>query len=83
MKQLCHGRTVEPDRAELVALRGVSSGELHADSVSMFLILGLIFGVAWLLGLVVFNVTVAAFHVLLVLAVIGLVVHFASRPRTS
>ncbi len=49
----------------------------------MFLIIGLIFGLAWLLGLVVFNVTVAAFHILLVLAVIGVVVHFASRPRTT
>jgi len=45
----------------------------------MFLLLGFIFGLAWLLGLVVFNVTVASFHFLLLLAVVGIVGHFVRR----
>jgi hypothetical protein len=42
----------------------------------MLLILAIAFAVAWLLGLVVFKVSAAAIHLLLVLAIIGVVAHF-------
>jgi hypothetical protein len=42
----------------------------------MLMALAIILAVAWLLGFSVFNVASAALHVLLVLAVIALVVHF-------
>jgi hypothetical protein len=48
----------------------------------MFLLLGLVLLVAWVLGLTAFKVTAAAVHVLLVLAVIGIVAHFVRGRRT-
>jgi hypothetical protein len=42
----------------------------------MILILAIILAIAWLLGFTVFHVASAAIHFLLVLAVIGLIVHF-------
>ncbi len=42
----------------------------------MFLILAVVLALAWVTGFAVFHVSVAAIHLLLVLAVIGLVVHF-------
>jgi hypothetical protein len=42
----------------------------------MILILAVILAVAWLLGFVVFHVASAAIHVLLVLAVAGVLAHF-------
>ncbi len=47
----------------------------------MLLILAVLLGVAWLLGLTVFKVTAVAFHVLVLLAVVGVIAHFASRGR--
>lgn len=41
----------------------------------MILILAIILAVAWLLGFTVFHVASAAIHVLLVLAVVGVIVH--------
>jgi hypothetical protein len=41
----------------------------------MILILAMILGVAWLLGFTVFHVASAAIHVLLVLAVVGVIAH--------
>ena len=42
----------------------------------MLLALAVILAVAWLLGFSVFHVASAAIHVLIVLAVIALIVHF-------
>lgn len=42
----------------------------------MLMALAIILAVAWLLGFSVFNVASAALHILLVLAVIALIVHF-------
>ena len=50
----------------------------------MILILAIILAAAWLVGFTVFHVASAAIHFLLVLAVVGVIVHFvrgtASRP---
>ena len=45
----------------------------------MFLILAIILGIAWIGGFTVFHVTSAAIHVLLVLAVVSIVLHFVRR----
>jgi uncharacterized protein DUF5670 len=42
----------------------------------MFLVIALVLGLAWLTGFVVFHVSVAAIHLLLLLAVVGVVIHF-------
>ena len=42
----------------------------------MLLLLAVILALGWLFGFVVFHVASGAIHLLLVLAVIGLVVHF-------
>ena len=49
----------------------------------MLLILAAILGIAWLLGFTVFHVASGAIHLLLVLAVIGLVVHFVRGRGAS
>ena len=48
----------------------------------MLLILAIILAVAWVLGFAVFHVASAAIHVLLILAIIGIVVHLL-RGRTG
>ena len=47
----------------------------------MLLAIAILLAVAWLLGLTVFKVTASAFHLLVVLAVIGLVAHFVRGSR--
>lgn len=42
----------------------------------MLVALAIILAVAWLLGFSVFNVASAALHILIVLAIVALVVHF-------
>lgn len=42
----------------------------------MILILALVLAVAWLLGFTVFHVASAAIHILLALAVVGVIAHF-------
>ena len=49
--------------------------------VFMFLILFLVLLVVWLLGWVVFHVAGGLIHLLLIVAVIALIVHFARRRR--
>jgi hypothetical protein len=44
---------------------------------TMLLALAIVLGIAWLLGLTVFKVSAVAFHLLIVLAVVGLIAHFA------
>ena len=48
----------------------------------MFVILGIILLVAWLLGLTAFHVAGGLIHLLLILAVISIIVHFV-RGRTA
>ena len=51
----------------------------------MFIILAIILGVAWLLGFTVFHVASAGIHLLILLAIASLVVHFlrGATRRTS
>jgi uncharacterized protein DUF5670 len=49
----------------------------------MLLALAIILGIAWLLGFGVFHVASAAFHVLVVLAVISVIAHFVQRSRNA
>ncbi len=49
----------------------------------MFLAIAIVLAVAWLLGLIVFKVSAAAIHLLIVLAVIGLVLHFVRGGRAA
>lgn len=42
----------------------------------MFILLAIILGVAWLLGFTVFHVASAAIHLLILLAIASVVVHF-------
>lgn len=49
----------------------------------MFVVLAILFGIAWLLGLTVMKVSSFAIHVLLILAVISVIVHFVRRTRSS
>lgn len=48
----------------------------------MFLTIAIVLAVAWLLGFTVFHVSAFAIHVLLVLALVAVIVHFA-RGRDS
>lgn len=47
----------------------------------MFLILAIVVAIAWLLGLVVFHVASGAFHLLLLVVAIGVVLHFLHVGR--
>lgn len=49
----------------------------------MFLTLAVILIIAWALGLFAFHVTVAFIHLLLVLGVIALILHFVRRPNRA
>jgi hypothetical protein len=49
----------------------------------MLLLLAVIVGIAWLLGLTVFHVAGGAIHLLLVLAVVGIIVHFVRASRSG
>ena len=50
----------------------------------MLILLGIVLFVAWLLGFTVFHVASAAIHVLIVLAVVALILHFVRGVgRTS
>lgn len=48
----------------------------------MLIALAIILAVAWLLGFSVFEVTSAAVHVLIVLAIIALIAHFVQGRGT-
>jgi hypothetical protein len=47
----------------------------------MLLLLAIILGLAWILGFTVFHVASSAIHVLLVVAIIGLVLHFVRAGK--
>jgi hypothetical protein len=47
----------------------------------MFIALAVLLAIAWALGFTVFHVSSAAIHLLIVLAIVSAVVHFAQRRR--
>ena len=47
----------------------------------MFAVIALILFIAWLLGFAAFHVTAGIIHLLVILAVISLIVHFVSGRR--
>ena len=55
--------------------------DFTGGSVSIFTILFVILLVAWVLGWGVFHVASAMIHILLVVALISLVLHFIRGPR--
>jgi len=46
----------------------------------MLLLLAIILFIAWILGFIAFHVTVGFIHILIVLGIISLIVHFVRRP---
>ena len=48
----------------------------------MLIALAIVLGIAWVLGYTVFHVASAAIHVLIVLAVVSLIMHFVRGVRT-
>ena len=57
-------------------------GDLHKE-IPMFLTLFAILLVMWVLGFFAFHVAGGLIHLLLILAVISLVVHFFRRPSAA
>ena len=51
--------------------------------VPMLLILAIVLLVLWLLGFLAFHVTSFAIHLLLLIGLVMLVMHFVRRPRTA
>jgi hypothetical protein len=58
-----------------------SEAELFRRGGSVLALIGLVLLVMWLLGFVAFHVTSGVIHILLVLALISIIVHFL-RGRT-
>jgi Family of unknown function (DUF5670) len=51
--------------------------------MSIFTILFIILLIGWLMGFAVFHVSSALIHILLVVALISLVLHFVRGPRAA
>lgn len=49
----------------------------------MLLLLAILLGVAWILGFAVFHVASTAIHILLILAVVGVIAHFVRGGRAA
>ena len=49
----------------------------------MLLLLGIILAIAWIFGFTVYHVASGAIHLLILLAVISVVVHFVRRTRST
>jgi uncharacterized membrane protein YfcA len=62
-----------------VTARGFERRKVRA---SMLLAIAILFLIGWLVGFIAFHVTVFFIHILLVLFVIFLILHFVRRPRT-
>lgn len=56
---------------------GLNGGE----TMSIFTILFIVLLIAWIMGFTVFHVASGLIHILLVVALISLVLHFVRRPR--
>ena len=61
-----------------VRANGLTDG---GQTMSIFTILFIILLIGWILGFGVFHVTGALIHILLVVALISLVLHFVRGPR--
>lgn len=48
----------------------------HLKGIEMFLGLGVVLLILWLLGFVVFHVSAFAIHILIILAIISVIFHF-------
>jgi hypothetical protein len=49
----------------------------------MLLLLAIILGIAWVFGFTVYHVASAGIHLLLLLAVVSVVLHFVRRGRAA
>jgi hypothetical protein len=49
----------------------------------MFVIIAVLLAIAWVMGFTVFHVTSAAIHLLILLAIISVVVHFVRGRSTA
>ena len=49
----------------------------------MLILLAVILGIAWVMGFTVFHVASGAIHLLVVLAIVSLIVHFVRGRGTS
>lgn len=49
----------------------------------MFILLAIILGIAWVFGFTVYHVASAAIHLLLLLAVVAVVLHFVRGARRT
>jgi len=49
----------------------------------MFLLLAIILGIAWIGGFAIFHVTSVAIHILLVLAIVSVAMHFVRGKRAT
>jgi hypothetical protein len=49
----------------------------------MLILLAVILGIAWVMGFTVFHVASSAIHLLVVLAIVSLIVHFVRGRGTS
>jgi hypothetical protein len=53
------------------------------EDIFMLIILAVILGIAWVMGFTVFHVASAAIHLLVVLAIASLILHFVRGRGTS
>jgi Family of unknown function (DUF5670) len=53
----------------------------HEKEITMFIALAVILAIAWILGFGVFHVASAAIHVLVVLAIVSVVLHFVRGQK--
>jgi hypothetical protein len=61
----------------------VSRYDRRTKELLMFILLAVILAALWIGGFTVFHVTSFAIHILLVLAVVSIVMHFVRRTRTT
>jgi hypothetical protein len=63
-------------------LAGIVQHPVAKEVSLMLLLLAIILGVAWILGFGVYHVTSAAIHILLILALVSIVLHFVRGTGT-
>lgn len=59
------------------------AGSALEKEAPMWLAIAILFLIGWLVGFVAFHVAVAAIHILLVLFIIFLIIHFVRRGRRA
>jgi|SRR5450432_3060113 hypothetical protein len=82
-----HGKVSTTQLRRSVDYRRIVPRFLFSDNPieesNMFLLLAIILGIAWIGGFAMFHVTSAAIHILLVLAIVSVVVHFGRGKRAT